>query len=106
MGTAEYDRGSISWARASHEANMKIVAAAAIGALPRRQGKSAKILDLTDFGPLRLLTGPKDWSRANFGSRAAELASDAGPGGRPARLVDCAFERRDDSCIERRLQSI
>jgi hypothetical protein len=28
---------------------MEIMAAAAIGALPRRHGKSAKILDLTDF---------------------------------------------------------
>jgi hypothetical protein len=59
MGTAEYDRGSISWARASREANREIMAAAAIGALPRRHGKSAKILDLTDFRAAAIADRPQ-----------------------------------------------
>ena len=59
MGTAEYDRGSISWARASHEANMETMAAAAIGALPRCQGKSAKIPDLTDFRAAAIADRPQ-----------------------------------------------
>jgi hypothetical protein len=59
MGTAEYDRGSISWAWAWREANMEIMAAAAIGAQPRRQGKSAKILDLTDFRAAAIADRPK-----------------------------------------------
>jgi hypothetical protein len=77
---------------------MEIMAAAAIGAQPRRQGNSAKILDLTDFfGRRRLLTGPKEWSRANFDSSMAELAPTLDEAGlRDTHFDDGAFESRDD----------
>jgi hypothetical protein len=76
---------------------MEIMAAAAIEALPRRHGKSAKNLDLTDFRAAAIADRPQRLVQSELDSSIAELAPDAGPSGpsgHPFRRLRLRASRR------------